>query len=106
LLSRSECRRPTSGGSLTLIQTLRTGNSQFTELWSAAGVSAHREGHTIVEHPTVGPIEVDCDVLTDGDAELKIVILSAASNTEDETKLRLALVTGTHDLARAEVAPG
>jgi hypothetical protein len=33
---------------------------------------------------------VDCDVLTDGDSELKIVIMTAAPGSEDETKLRLA----------------
>jgi hypothetical protein len=43
-------------------------------------------------HVDVGPVRVDCDVLTDGDAELKIVILTAAAGTEVETKLRLATV--------------
>lgn len=37
---------------------------------------------------------VDCDVLTDGDAELKIAILTAAPDTADETRLRLAAVAG------------
>jgi hypothetical protein len=41
-------------------------------------VSAHREDHKVVEHPVVGPIAVDCDVMSDGDAELKIVITTAA----------------------------
>jgi len=41
---------------------------------------------------------VDCDVLTDGDAELKIVILTAAPDTEDETKLQLARITGTQSV--------
>ena len=31
---------------------------------------------------------------TDGDADRKIVALTAAPGTEDETKLRLALVSG------------
>jgi hypothetical protein len=56
-------------------------------------VSVHREDHKVVHHPAVGPIDVDCDVLTNGDAELKIVVLSAAAESEDENKLRLALIT-------------
>jgi hypothetical protein len=56
-------------------------------------VSAHREDRKIVEHPSAGPVTVDCDVLTDGDTELKIVILTAAPGTEDEARLRLAGVT-------------
>jgi hypothetical protein len=48
------------------------------------------------EHPAVGPIAMDCDVIIDGDAELKIVILTAAPDTEDETKLELAFLSGAH----------
>jgi hypothetical protein len=44
---------------------------------------------------------VDCDVLTDGDAERKIVVLAAAPGTEDETKFRLAAVSGIYHLARS-----
>jgi hypothetical protein len=60
----------------------------------------HREDHKIIEHPAVGPITVDCDVMTDGDAELKIVILTAGPDTEDETRLRLAFLSGVPDPAR------
>jgi hypothetical protein len=42
----------------------------------------------------VGPVTVDCDVLTDGDSELKIVIMTAVPGSEDETRLRLTTVTG------------
>lgn len=34
-------------------------------------VRAHREDHKIVQHPAVGAIAVDCDVLTGGVAERK-----------------------------------
>ncbi|MEU5879244.1 hypothetical protein [Spirillospora sp. NPDC047279] len=44
----------------------------------------------MVQHPEVGSIPVDCDILTDGDAERKIVMLTAAPGGEDETRLRLA----------------
>jgi hypothetical protein len=49
----------------------------------------------------VGPIAVDCGVLTDGDAERKIVVLTAAPETEDETEtsFRLAVVSGAYDPA-------
>lgn len=61
-----------------LIEELRTGSTEFESLWSVGAVGSHREDHKVVHHPTVGPITVDCDVLTDGDAELKIVIMTAA----------------------------
>ncbi|MET9564043.1 helix-turn-helix domain-containing protein [Streptomyces tauricus] len=56
--------------------------------------AAHREDHKTIDHPSVGPVTVDCDTLTDGDCELKIVIMTAAPGSEDETKLRLTAVAG------------
>ncbi|MGW7658089.1 MmyB family transcriptional regulator, partial [Streptomyces tendae] len=52
-----------------------------------------REDRKTVEHPEVGPIDVDCDVLTDGDSEFKIVILTAVPGSADETKLRRLTAT-------------
>jgi transcriptional regulator with XRE-family HTH domain len=93
-LRRATGRFPRDRRLAGLIRVLTEGNPQFAELWATGRVSAHREDRKIVEHPAVGPIIVDCDTLTDGDAELKIVILTAAPGTEDETKLRLATIAG------------
>lgn len=49
-------------------------------------MTANREVHKRVDHPSVGPVTVDCDVLTDGDTELKIVIMTAAPGSEDENQ--------------------
>ena len=57
-------------------------------------MAAHREDHKSVEYPSVGSVTVDCDVLTDGDSERKIVIMTTVSGSADETKLRLAVVAG------------
>jgi hypothetical protein len=99
-LRRATGRFPDSRRLTDLIQELTTGNERFAELWAAGAVGAHREDHKIVEHPVVGPVTVDCDVMTEGDADRKIVVLTAAPNTEDETKLRLAVLSGTPDPAR------
>jgi transcriptional regulator with XRE-family HTH domain len=93
-LRRATGRFPGSSRLTSLIQTLRDGNARFAELWNSGVVGAHREDHKIVQHPYVGPIAVDCDVLIEGDTDCKIVVLTAAAQTEDETKLQLALVAG------------
>jgi hypothetical protein len=41
---------------------------------------------------------VDCDVLIDGDSELKIVIMTAVPGSADETKLQLAAIAGPPDV--------
>jgi transcriptional regulator with XRE-family HTH domain len=96
-LRRATGRFPSSRRLARLIHELTAGNERFAELWASGTVAAHREAHKVIQHPTVGPIEVDCDVLSDGDAELKIVILTAAPDTEDATKLQLAVLAGVHD---------
>lgn len=94
-LRRATGRFPHDSRLRGLIDELRVGSPEFEALWSVGAVGSHREDHKVVHHPTVGPITVDCDVLTDGDAELKIVIMTAAPGSEDETKLRLATVAGS-----------
>jgi transcriptional regulator with XRE-family HTH domain len=98
-LRRATGRFPGSGRLASLVKDLTAGSPRFAELWASGAVGAHREDHKIVQHPAVGPIAVDCDVLTDGDAERKIVVLTAAPDSEDEGKFRLAVVSGTYDPA-------
>jgi hypothetical protein len=50
-------------------------------------------------HGKVGAIAVDCDVLTSGDEERKVVVLTAAPDTVAETNFRLAVVSGACDPA-------
>lgn len=96
-LRRASGRFPHDTCLADLIEVLNSGNQRFAELWASGTVGAHRQDRKMIEHPAVGPITVDCDILTDGDSDLKIVILTAAPDTEDETKLRLATLSGVRD---------
>ena len=95
-LRRATGRFPQRPRLAALIRELNAGNTRFAELWAAGAVGAHREDRKTIDHPAVGPVTVDCDVLTDGDAELKIVVMTAVPGSEDETKLRLAVVAGVY----------
>jgi hypothetical protein len=86
-LRRATGRFPQDARLAKLIHDLNTGNQRFAELWAIGTVAAHRETHKAIEHPSVGTVRVDCDVLTDGDSELKIVIMTAVPAGADETKL-------------------
>lgn len=54
----------------------------------------HRSDRKTVLHPVVGPLTVDCDVLTVPGADLRIVTFSAATGSADADKLDLLRVTG------------
>jgi transcriptional regulator with XRE-family HTH domain len=93
-LRRATGRFPRDSRLAALIRDLNAGNRRFAELWATGEVATHREDHKAIDHPSVGPVTVDCDVLTDGDSELKIVIMTAVPGSEDETKLRLTAIAG------------
>ncbi|WP_416955447.1 helix-turn-helix transcriptional regulator [Streptomyces sp. Agncl-13] len=87
-LRRASGRFPHDVRLAELIRQLTAGNATFARLWASGTVAAHREDRKTVVHPEVGPVDVDCDVLTDGDSDLKIVILTAVPGSSDEAKLR------------------
>ncbi|MFF3329469.1 helix-turn-helix transcriptional regulator [Streptomyces sp. NPDC002888] len=93
-LRRATGRFPRDSRLAALICDLNAGNRRFAELWTTGEVAAHREDHKTIDHPSVGPVKVDCDVLTDGDSEFKIVIMTTVPGSEDETKLRLTAIAG------------
>lgn len=98
-LRRATGRFPSDPHLAALVAELLARSARFAELWGAGAVGAHREAHKIVHHPVVGPITVDCDVLSDSDADLKIVVLTAEPGSEDESRLRLAVVSGVQQAA-------
>ena len=90
-----------------LIRDLTGDSPEFAALWASGTVGAHREDRKIIHHPGVGPVTIDCDVLSGGETGLKIVIMTAVPGSADETKLRLAAVAGSQiegDGVRADQA--
>ncbi|HEY1701825.1 MAG TPA: hypothetical protein VGG75_19135 [Trebonia sp.] len=65
-------------------------NPRFAKLWREGAVGGHAEDHKTVRHPSIGDIHVDCDVLTDSDTDLKIVVFTVAAGSENESKIDLA----------------
>ena len=57
-------------------------------------VSLHGNESKIVDHPEVGPITLDCDVLSVHGTDLRLVILTAQPGSEAADKLGLLSVLG------------
>jgi transcriptional regulator with XRE-family HTH domain len=94
-LRRASARYPDDPRLTGLIQRSVDGNPDFARLWHDGVVGVHAEDRKIICHPGVGEITVDCDVLSDSESDLKVVIYTAAPGSADETKLALAVVAGT-----------
>ncbi|TXR55598.1 helix-turn-helix transcriptional regulator [Quadrisphaera setariae] len=93
-LRRASGRYPRDRALAAVVRELSEGSEDFAALWATGAVGAHRADHKVVHHPAVGPTTVDCDVLTDGDADLKIVVMTAVPGSEDESRLQLAALAG------------
>jgi transcriptional regulator with XRE-family HTH domain len=99
-LRRAAARYPHDKRLAALIRRSVDGNTRFAALWREGAVGAHAEDRKTIRHPEIGDISVDCDVLSDSDTGLKVVIYTAAPGSEDATKLDLARVAGAEHARR------
>ncbi|MFC5184229.1 helix-turn-helix transcriptional regulator [Actinomadura harenae] len=81
-----------------LIAELRAGSERFARLWDAGVVRQHELRRKTIDHPRVGTIELDCDMLTVVGADLRVMLYTAEPGTEDAEKLELLTVLGTQSL--------
>lgn len=101
-LRLSAGRYPTDRRLRRLISELRAASPRFVELWQTAELPDPREQsrHKIIEHPDVGRIALDCDVLIVAGDDLRITAYTAEPGSDDAEKLDLAVVLGTQALIR------
>jgi transcriptional regulator with XRE-family HTH domain len=81
-----------------LVADLRAGSARFAELWDSGAVGRHEATTKTVDHPHVGPVTLDCDLLTVAGSDLRIMIYTAEPGTPDAERLALLAVLGTQTL--------
>jgi transcriptional regulator with XRE-family HTH domain len=99
-LRRTVSRYPADRALRKLVRELTVHSARFAELWDADDSGADH-GHSkrkLIDHPAVGLITVDCDILFVATDDLRIMVYTAEPGTEDAERLALALVLGTQEL--------
>ncbi|MFC8830449.1 helix-turn-helix transcriptional regulator [Streptomyces sp. NPDC057137] len=81
-----------------LVAELRADSDRFAELWDSGAVGHHEAARKTIDHPQVGPVTLDCDVLTVATSDLRVMIYTAEPGTEDAERLALLMVLGTQTL--------
>ena len=81
-----------------MIEELRTKSERFAELWDAGVVGRLEASRKTIEHPQVGRLTLDCDVLRVEGNDLHVLVYSAEPGTEAAEKLELLSVVGTQSL--------
>lgn len=79
----------------TLVADLLAGSERFAALWASHDVVAESTFSKTFEHPVVGTVPVDCDVLGISDRDQEVVLYTAAPGSPGEEALRLLSVLGT-----------
>ncbi|MFF7575975.1 helix-turn-helix transcriptional regulator [Streptomyces sp. NPDC008061] len=81
-----------------LVTELHTNSERFAELWDAGAVGRHEAASKTIDHPRVGSLTLDCDVLSVAGSDLRIMIYTAEPGTQDAERLELLAVLGTQTL--------
>jgi hypothetical protein len=72
-----------------LIADPRRTSPRFEALWEQRPVARHVADRKTFEHPEVGRITVDCDELTVGASDLRLIVFTAPPGSPDARALAL-----------------
>ncbi|WP_375491383.1 helix-turn-helix domain-containing protein [uncultured Jatrophihabitans sp.] len=97
-LREASGRYPDDPALATLITRLRTESPDFARRWGAAHVARHRASTKTATNTPVGPITVDCDVLTAPGTDLRIVVYTTLPGSPDASRMDLLRVAGVQAL--------
>jgi transcriptional regulator with XRE-family HTH domain len=101
-LRRTSDNYPDDRDLRSLIAELRRHSTDFAALWESGAVARHEAGRKTIDHPQVGPLTLDCDVLSVAGSDLRIMVYTAEPGTEDADRLALLSVIGTQSLGVEE----
>jgi transcriptional regulator with XRE-family HTH domain len=77
-----------------LLRDLRRTSERFRELWQRAIVTERTSARKTIEHPHVGQLTLDCDVLTVAGTDLRLVVYTAEPGSPDASALELLATIG------------
>ena len=99
-LRLTAARYPADRTLVQLIGRLSAQSPRFRELWGG-GAPELRSGTSrlkTIEHPSVGHVTLDCDVLVIAADDLRVMIYTVEPGTEDAERLAFVTVLGTQAL--------
>ncbi|MEU6919328.1 helix-turn-helix transcriptional regulator [Streptomyces olindensis] len=97
-LRSTSTRYPTDPALRRLVTDLRHTSPRFAALWEAHEVSGHTLHTKTIHHPEAGPLNLDCDILTEPGDSLRIVILTAPPGSDTASRLAVLDVIGTQQM--------
>jgi transcriptional regulator with XRE-family HTH domain len=83
----------------TIVDALLRESAEFAELWAAHEVNSASSMNKRIQHPEVGMLELQCQVLHDLVQGQSLLVFTATPGTESYDKMQLLSVIGNQRLA-------
>ncbi|GAA0678151.1 helix-turn-helix transcriptional regulator [Kitasatospora atroaurantiaca] len=100
-LRAAVARRGNDAESTALVKRLSAASREFTALWELHEVGVRRTSRMRVIHPTVGPINLDCQSLLTPVEDQRLLIFTPPPGTPDINHLELVRVVGQEQFSSA-----
>jgi transcriptional regulator with XRE-family HTH domain len=94
-------RYPDDPGLRRLLAEPHARSPRFVELWQEGRVAERRSSQKTIDHPELGRMTLDCDVMCVPDTDQRLIVYSAAPGSGDAEALALLRPIGLQDLAPA-----
>lgn len=91
--------RPRDVTAARLVRTLQAASEEFSHLWAKHEVAVRRGDRKRIVNPTVGVIEVACEVLLSEGSDQRLLVFTAAPGTEAAGQLQLLATVGLQRFA-------
>jgi transcriptional regulator with XRE-family HTH domain len=92
-------RLPEDPALAAVVRDLREASPRFAELWETTPARVRGAQRKTLDHPVVGRMTVDCDVLSVHGSDLQIVTFSAEPGTPDADALFMAIMIGYEEMS-------
>ncbi|MET3426832.1 hypothetical protein BJ973_006044 [Actinoplanes tereljensis] len=92
-------RRGSDPAATALVARLRASCPEFAEVWDRHEVAVRRTSRLRLQHPAVGPLEFDSEILATPADDQRLVLLTAVPGTSTSENLELLRVVGRESFA-------
>jgi transcriptional regulator with XRE-family HTH domain len=78
-----------------LVGALQSESAEFASLWELHEVASRTDSPKRFVHPLVGPLTLDCQILTSSNLVERLVVFTASPGSDDADRLKLLSVVGS-----------
>ncbi|BEP13377.1 helix-turn-helix transcriptional regulator [Acidothermaceae bacterium B102] len=99
-------QRQSDPAATTLVAELHAASPEFTAIWDRQEVAVRRTTRKLLQHPDVGPLDLQCDVVLSPPSGQRLVLFRPQPGTGTAERLEMLRVLGVQDFLVADPTTG